>query len=336
MKPPRTVACLAIAALSTTILGDLRSQSVLVPPGITPSPVTGACNSFPFDTTDMRYQVLVTAGDLGNTPRVISGLALAPCTTGARVMASLRIRMAHLAASTLSHTFAQNLGNPGPAVTVLDTSNHHWQMTADTWNEIGLQRPFAYDGSSNLVIEVLVFGTSGDPGAVQRASTNERVFLGSYTNQPTGTSTGSMAFKMRLHCGDANLQLFGAGCSGSAGTPQFDVAGSGQLTTPLVLQCHGAPAQAPVIFTAGISNALPLYPRDLAGFGAPGCILWHDIVASTVVVADNSGDSSFSMVVPSASNLVGAALYTSAIVWDPPANALGATTTNYGRVLLGN
>lgn len=323
-----------VASSMLALLAAATAQSFVVPPGAAPS--AGACNNYPFATTDMRYQTLVTPADLGNAPTTIHGLALAPCTTGVRVMAHIRVRMAHARSGTLGTTFDSNLTNPGPAVTVLDTSDHHWHLVADTWNAIGLQLPFAYNGSDNLVIDVLVTGSSGDPGAMQRDSTNQRVFLGNYTGQSVGTSTGNMAFRMRMLAGDADVHEYGRGCAGSNGTPQFTLGGTARLGTTLSLDCRSAPPGAPVIFAAGFDNSAPSWPRDLTLFGAPGCVLWHDLLASAIVIANGTGDASLGLGVPAAPAFGGIVLYASAIVFDPGANALSATVTNYGRALLGN
>ena len=132
----------------------LPAQSFVVPAGA--SPATGSCVSMPFATAATRCQGLVRNSDLGNLAGVISGLALAPCQTGVRSAATVIVRMAHFSGSALSTTFASNLASPGPARTVLDVASHDWRMVAHTWNEIGLQDAFAYNGSDHLVIDITV------------------------------------------------------------------------------------------------------------------------------------------------------------------------------------
>lgn len=321
--------------LATLLVSSLgTAQSFVVPPGTTP--VNGACNSHPFNTTDMRYQAQVRAVELGNTPGIISGIAFAPCTSGVRSMRQIRVRLAHFNGGTMSTTFDANLTAPGPAQTVLDTTEHHWHMVANTWNEIGLQVPFSYNGVDDLVVELLVIGSSGVSGAVRREGTNQRVFLGGYTGQTTGTNGGNNAFKLKLCFGDASTQLFGQSCQGSAGIPAFALHGTAQLGTNLDLVCSSALPSSPVYFMAGFDTRRPVFPFDLGFAGASGCTLYHDITASAGVLTDPAGTATLTLAVPTAAPIAGIALYASALVLDLGANPAGITTTNYGRALLGN
>lgn len=229
---------------------SLCAQSFAVPPGT--DPAIGTCNAFPFSTSDMRYQALVRATELGNTAGVISGLAFSPCTTGVRTMRAITVKLAHystLNGGVMTTTFSSNLNSPGPAQTVLDTVNHQWQTVANTWNSIGLQDPFFYNGTDDLVVEVLVLGSSGTSGTTHRDATNQRVYLGGY-GQLAGTNGGNTAFKLKFYFGDANAQLFGAGCAGTAGprrspspAPRSSIRSStsSATTRPLQYRCipHG-------------------------------------------------------------------------------------------------
>ncbi len=312
----------------------LCSQSFVVPPAT--SPAVGTCNVFPFGTSDMRYQALVRASELGSTAGVISGFALAPCTTGVRTMRQITVKLAHFNGGAMSTTFDSNLNTPGPAQTVLDTTNHQWRMVANTWNSVGLQDPFFYNGTDDLVVEITVLGSSGVSGAMHREATNQRVYLGSYTGQLTGTNGGNTAFKMKLHLGDANTQLFGASCAGSASTAAFSFTGTAQLGTNLDFVCSSGPPSMPVYFLIGFDNHLPFFPFDLGGFGATGCTLYHDITVAVGSFSDPVGTSTLTLGIPPIPSLAGLLLYASAMVVDPPANSAGFTTTNYGRALVGN
>lgn len=320
---------------ATLLVSSLvTAQSFVVPPGTTP--VNGTCNAFPFSTSDMRYQAQVRAVELGSTPGIISGIAFAPCTSGVRSMRQIRVRLAHFNGGTMSTTFDSNLNTPGPAQTVLDTTDHRWHMVANAWNEIGLQDAFFYNGVDDLVVEVLVIGSSGASAATHREGTNQRVYLGSYTGQATGTNGGNTAFKLKLFLGDANTQLFGQSCQGSAGIPAFALNGTAQLGTNLDLVCSSAPPSSPVYFMVGFDTHLPFFPFDLGFAGASGCTLYHDVTASAGVLTDPAGTATLTLAIPTAAPIAGIALYASALVLDLGANAAGVTTTNYGRALLGN
>ncbi|MBI5850270.1 MAG: hypothetical protein HZB39_04415 [Planctomycetes bacterium] len=320
--------------LALVLASSISAQSFLVPPGT--SPTVGTCNVFPFGTSDMRYQALVRATELGNTPGVISGFALAPCSTGVRTMRAITVRFAHLNLGALSTTFDTNLNSPGPAQTVLDTVNHSWRMVANTWNSVGLQDPFFYNGSDDLVVEITVYGSSGVSGAMHREATNQRVYLGSYSGQPTGTNGGNTAFKMKLHFGDANTQLFGASCPGSVSTASFSFNGTAQLGTQLDLVVTNGPPSMPAYVLLGFDAHMPLFPMDLAVVNAQGCVLYHDVTVAVGVFSDPAGGSVLSLALPPIPSLAGLFFYSSAVLIDPAANAAGFTTTNYGRALLGN
>jgi hypothetical protein len=323
----------ALVALSFSCLPAARAQSFVVPSGTVPS--TGTCNVFPFGTTDMRYQALILAADLGSTAGVISGFALAPCSTGVRTMTGLTVKMAHYSGATMGTTFDTNLNSPGPVFTVLDTVNHKWVMVGNAWNEVGLQIPFVYNGVDNLVVDILVTGSAGVSGAMHREATHQRVYLGGYTGQLAGTNGGNTAFKMKVFLGEANTQLFGAGCTGSAGVPAFSFSGTAQIGTPLGLDCVNAPPGAPTLFLVGSANMLPVFPVDLTPLGATGCTLYHSIRFLVVVNADGSGHASLGLPLPADPSLIGTALYFSALVFDPLANPAAITASNYGRALLG-
>jgi hypothetical protein len=309
----------------------VTAQSFYMP---SDTPAVGTCNAFPFNTTDMRYQALVRTSELGSTPQLIRGFALAPCTTGIRSFSRITVKMAHLASPTLSTTFDSNI--PG-AVTVYDAPNAAWHMTLNTWNEIDLQRPFLFNGTDNLVVDFIVLGSTGAAATTHRDATHQRVYLGSYTGQLTGTDGGLTAFKMRVITGDASLQRFGAGCMGSnSQTPGLAFNGTGKIGTNLSVDQANAVATRPTLLVVGTNSALPVFPLDLAPFGAPGCVLYIDQVVSVPMVTTANGTSSLPLTIPNDPALVGLKLYFQWANLDTAANALGVTTSNYGRALLGN
>ena len=70
----------------------------------------GACNGIPFGSgTEWRYQVMVSAGQLGSLPGRIVELALAPCSSGTFTADSLEVRIAHSFSSQLTKNFKTNL-----------------------------------------------------------------------------------------------------------------------------------------------------------------------------------------------------------------------------------
>lgn len=320
-------------ALAAFVLASgLVAQSAYVPSN---TPATGTCNAFPFSTSDMRYQALVTAADMGSTPALICGFAVAQCSTGTATFQRLTVKMAHITAASLSTTFDANLA--AGAITVLDIPNYTWQATANVWNDLDVQVPFVYNGTDNLVIEVLALGRTGTIGSTHRDATNQRVYLGNYTGQLTGTNGGNTAFKMRLITGDATTWVFGKGCQGSnAMTPALTLSGSSKLGMALGVSQSNALASSPTLLHVGTTSALPVFPFDLGLLGAPGCTMYTNAAISVPMSTSSSGTSRITVNVPNVPSLACFKLYFQWVNLDPMANTLGITTSDYGRAIFGN
>ena len=309
----------------------LSAQSFYVPNN---NATTGSCNTFPFNTSDMRYQALFTAADLCNGPAIIRGMAFAQCATGVASYAKLTIRMAHLSAAALSTTFDANLA--AGATTVLDTVNYKWSMVGDVWNDIDLQTPFIYVGAGNVVVDCVVLGRTGSSSSTRRDATNHRVYVGGYTGQLTGTDGGLGAFKIRLITGDATTWTFGTGCVGSnSQIPALSFTGNSKLGSTLGVNLANALASKLVFLNIGTSSAGPIFPFDMALFSAPGCMIYHDGLITVGLVTTTNGTALLNLGVPNDPGVTGLKLYFQFGNQDPAANGLGLTTSNYGRILVG-
>jgi len=66
----------------------------------------------------------------------------------------LEIRLAHTTLSTLSTTFANNLGNPAGGQLVYSIVNGTMSYPRNQWTTLAFKSPFRYDGVSNLTIEI--------------------------------------------------------------------------------------------------------------------------------------------------------------------------------------
>ena len=139
-----------LLTLSLFVSG-LTAQSFYVPAD---TPGTGTANAFPFNTSDMRYQALVLASELGSTPAMIRGFALAPSANGTLAYAQVTMKMAHLASPTLSTDFATNLA--AGATTTMDQPNWVWPVTGNVWNQVDMQTPFFFNGVDNVVVVDLI------------------------------------------------------------------------------------------------------------------------------------------------------------------------------------
>ena len=158
-----------------------------------------------------------------------------------------------------------------------------------------------------------------------------------------GAATNTMHVWERFMVADpqARWTAFGLGCAGTAGVPSL-MPDSGQLPwigETLVVRIGNVPGGA-LRVPFGLLGAsktswsgVPL-PFDLGAIGMAGCTL---LVRMDLTVALNavSGVATWSIAFPPEPAFVGAKLYQQALVLDPTANILGATTSNAGELSIG-
>lgn len=331
---------LALLAGSSLCVGsNLRAQSFYIPDNLANA---GTCNVIPFGsttTTSSFYtcitQQIVTAADLNSTPGLITGLGFAACGTGKSRFSSLQVVM-DLAPpnTTLSPTFANNL-TPNARV-VLDVTNYAWHTTVDQWMEIGLQDFFVFDGVSDVVIQIIA-DQSLSPAGFHRSTTRPRVYATGWSGTPplSGTVSSTTAQKMEIGMLNARLSTYGDGCQGSNALPPTLVAsGTPQAGQTLQLDLSNALPSNIAFFAMGFGNGAPL-PIDLGVFGAPGCMQYVTTDAMSVAVTDASGTAQKAFVLPNSAAYTGVRLYGQWVCLDLAANALGATTSDYARILIG-
>jgi hypothetical protein len=323
---------------------------------------TGIPNLIPFGDTsptdpswsNQKYQTLVTATQLGGTARPLVELGFASVATGLRRFATLRIQMAHTTATTLGTNFAANLG--GSPSTVLDATSYEWSNRPFAWNRIGLTSSFAFDGTSNVVVDIQVTGAgmpnaSAVPGFLRETSV-PRLFAFGWSGGPPADGVADLN-GLKIECGMAGLvdfSLFGHGCPGSNSLVPalgYTVTGtSGRLGQNMVMTLANAFTALPpeptgsVLFTGfsnrlAFSGAVPL-PVALDGAGAPGCSLFVDPLQTTFSPVSPTGTATLTQPIPNNPALLGARVFHQFLVIDLIANPLGLTFTNYGRVILGS
>jgi hypothetical protein len=316
--------------------GALLAQNWYIPD---PSPSTGTCNVIPFGNTttasfgQAKYQQRCTAAELGNVAGLITGLGFAACNTGRAHYDSLEIILDHIpAAQPLSTTFANNL--TAAAVTVLQATNYTWNTTANTWNEVGLQNFFVYNGTDDLVVQVTtVNGTA--PGGMHRG-TRERIYWVASTGTPPATGTsGAAASKIEVSMLTAHMSSHGDGCLGSNGTPLMTLGGSAVLGSAATFALANGVANGFAFFATGFGNGAP-YPLDLGIIGASGCYQYFSVGGAVLVGLDGAGGATTTLGVPLNPAFAGILFYSQYACLDTAANSLGLTTSNYGRVLVGN
>jgi hypothetical protein len=321
-------------------VGVASAQTYSIPDNLANA---GTCNVIPFGSTAASgsfytclTQQIVTAADLGNTPGVITGLAFAACGTGKSRFTQLQVVMDLLPPNTaLSNTFASNL-TPA-AVTVLDSNNYAWHTTANQWMEIGLQNYFVFDGVSDVVVQILA-NQSTSPAGFHRSTTRPRVYATGWTGTPpaTGTLSTTTAQKMEFSLLMARASTYGDGCVGSNSlAPAMALAGTPQLGQIVNLDLTRAPANSAAFLVMGFGNGFP-FPFDLGVYGMPGCLQYFTPAATLLSFTDASGNAPYPFVVPNTPGLEGVLLYGQWACLDAPVNAVGITTSDYARLMIGN
>jgi hypothetical protein len=302
-------------------------------------PTTSAgCNVIPFGQFpngpfyNSKYQTRVTAADLGNAVNLVTGLAFASCASGRAHYDNLEIVIDHIPPSQpLVNTFASNL-TPN-AVTVLNSSNYTWNITGDTWYEVGLQTLFVYNGVDDVVIQITSTNGTAPVNGMRMENRQRLWWIG--TTGPAGASGSfdNAALEMEVSMLMGKVSSHGDGCPGSNGTPALNFSGSPVVGNTLSFDLTNGVPSGVALFFAGFSNQTP-FPFDLGIIGMPGCYQYTDLTVSAAVFLDPFGAGSFALPIPPAA--VGLLFYAQFAVLDLPANAFGFTNSNYGRVHTGN
>jgi len=158
----------------------------------------------------------------------------------------------------------------------------------------------------------------------------------------TGTQFNPRIWNGTLYYYDGNAcyGVFGQGCPHASGTPSLAPTGGsvpalGSLLNLSLsqLDASGAPAFVAVGFDNTMTPLGPT-PLSLSLFGAPGCSLLLDSLA-TMFVANLGGNGNFVMGIPNFPGLTGIALYHQALVFAPGFNSLGAVVSNGGEGVIG-
>lgn len=316
LRLPRTVLFAAfVACLHGTVVG----QNYYYAPSDTPT--VGTCNVFPWGQSSARQQHVVTAAELGNATQTITEIAYAACGTGTFSASQIVIQMAHYQGTTLSATFASNLGaNP---VTVLNATNWTYPYTQNAWSDVGLTNAFQYDpAQGNLLIDIEFCGAAGGTSFHRDVAPRCYANGGPCPSNPTGTPSNS-ALKVRIGAGTGGTYAtFGQGC----GSPTLTLAGSGVPNIGGMSSVAMSNGPVGSIGAFGVGFAPTNVPL---GSGAPGCNLYVSPLAVVITVFDNVGNStSLDIVLPNDPGLIGLHLVHAGAALDPAANAQGVTTSN--------
>lgn len=246
-------------------------------------------------------------------------------------------------------------------------------LTEDPGNSTYLGKTWAYDPATDTLVQLLKFDSArwgelavngGTPGAlapwtndkeisgvidvttmfphaadetvllldVQDHSTNAAVATASSVEGgqlllvKVALNAGTRAFGIR--CGVPGLSLL-------ANAGSRPVVGSTQTST-----VGNVPTGAPAFMMVGLSDqqigGSPL-PLSLAGFGLPGCFLYHDVAISggDLCVSTGPNQAQYSVVVPASQTVVGLKLYLQALSLQASANPAGIIGSNALELTVG-
>lgn len=338
---------LLVATLATTLVASaVSAQSRFIPD----SAASGGCNVIPFgvNTTSTTwsnqvYQTMATAADLGNAPSgLICDIGFINCGTGNDVYHydTIEVKLGQTTATSLSTTFSANLAVN--VQTVLSATNYDWHATGGKWHRLGLDTSYLYIAArgANLVIQITVTGGRKLAGGLTGFYTGsrQRLYNFGWTGTPptTGTLGSTAALKWEVLFQMNDLNTFGVGCPGTNGTPALTFSGSAQIGNSFSVLLANAPARKPALHIVGLKRLEPYF--DLGAAGAPGCRLYESVDSAFAVVSDaNGGASAGPFKIPNDTGLLCLRVYTQFAPFDKPqGNSLGLTTSNYGRILVGN
>ncbi|MCA8965354.1 MAG: S8 family serine peptidase [Planctomycetes bacterium] len=249
--------------------------------------------------TNQLYQTILRREQLGSAG-TIHDLAFSCNATARHFNRELRIRMSHVPAGhTMSTTFANNLPSP---VTVLQRTDYTWHVAEDDWSEIGLATPFAYDGNSDVVVEIFTRGNSstGFPNGGNRVDFNtgdtqmNRLFAyGFVWNGAPATGTlGTSGLRLRANFNCATFNEYGTSC-GPLRTAYYSTPNRGSTAW---YDLQNAPPNSGVILGMGYTPTAA--GVSLNPYGFTNCFAWHDLPITLFKVTDAAGATYHGFSVP--------------------------------------
>jgi hypothetical protein len=280
--------------------------------------------------TNQKYQTLLRREELGSAG-TINGLAFSPGSTGKHFNRELVVRMSHVPAGyTLSTTFANNM--PAP-VTVLSQWNQSWHVTADAWTEIGLTSPFAYNGTSDVVVEIFARGNHNTASAgFNRASGVPRVaaYGFAWDAVPATAATNDTAGqRVRVNINCAVGTEYGSSC-GPLRALHYGTPNRGGVAW---FDVYDALPNGALFVGLGFNVSTP-FPVGLTNFGFTNCLAFHDYPVALFKIADATGFSTHSISVPNSVIYDGTRVHGQWFGLDP-AQPGGLTASNYVTNLVG-
>jgi serine protease AprX len=246
---------------------------------------------------NMRYQTILRSDELGG-PGLITGLAFSALSTGTHYNSNMQIRMSHVPAGhTLSTTLAANI----PSSSVVLSSNYHsFEYRADQWSNLGLQTPFNYNGTSDVVVEIIARGnvqttTGTGVGLFHTDPNRPRSYATGWdlSTPSTGAVANSSALRMRAEFSCANANEYGASC----GKLRASHSGSSRLGFTFNFRLNDGPANFVALIGLG-TNDLPPFPISLTSLGFTNCFAYSNSTSILTVPTDANGIGSYPIAIP--------------------------------------
>ena len=281
---------------------------------------------------NMRYQTILRRNQLG-AAGVITDLSFSGQGLGRHYNSNLQVRLSQVPqAHVLSPTFANNLPNP---VLVLSSNEYSFHYEDGEWTNLGLQTPFAYDGTSDVVVEVIARGnvqttTGTAAGLFHRSAIQERVYASFSTLTPTGgtyADNGGLRMRVGFNCAGANEH--GSSC----GSLRASHTGDGRRGATFNFRVGGALPNLVAIVGLGLDNDFP-FPLSLTPFGWTNCTAFANSIVLNTVNTTALGSGTYSLVVPNDPALDGTKVFGQWIGLDPSEPG-SLTFSGLTRVLIG-
>tara|TARA_R110002072_G_scaffold46591_10_gene129168 strand:+ start:190989 stop:194417 length:3429 start_codon:yes stop_codon:yes gene_type:complete len=246
---------------------------------------------------NMRYQTVLRSDELGGAGN-ITGLAFSGQSNGSHFNSNLQVRMAHKPAGyELLTTFGSNITG---STTVLSANYHTFTYAADQWRNIGLSTPFAYNGTSDVVVEIIARGnvqtsTGSGVGPFHIDSNRPRIFNASWdlSTPTTGSSATSSSLRMRAEFSCANANEYGSTC----GKLTAAHSGSSALGSTFTYRVNNAPMNFLAFIGLGTNKNFP-YPVSLTPVGFTNCLAFQQSIVTLTATTNASGTATYPISIP--------------------------------------
>ncbi|MBN2492900.1 MAG: hypothetical protein JXQ29_18770 [Planctomycetes bacterium] len=306
MNLPRCLPALLLAVLLLAAGG--AAQRLLYVPDANAD--QGTCNGVPFQgSSEWRYQMMISAGQLGSVPVRIHDVAFAPCLSGTFTAAQFEMRMAHNPSGRLSATLD---GNLAANRTVVYQGAIRWTYATNQWSPIGCSQHFDFNGRDSVIVEIRY--AAGQGGATfRRDASLPRAYTygaGAFNATQAALIETGGGLKVRLTVQDIFLTGSGTGAPGTAYSfvlvSRADPGRAYQMGTalgagPVSIGSRWLHLSPDALLVASTSNQLPA------------------VFSAYVGLLDGGGTARAALHVPAVPQLTGLTLYTAFVVLDPQA-----------------